>query len=367
MSNPNSSPRPIPAKDWRFEAAPIRRLLVDPTISEIMINRFDRIFIERAGVIEETDCRFDDAETLLRLAQAIAVSIGKELNRSHPIFDGRLPDGSRINIAIPPVSLEGATLTIRKFNPVRLNHAQLVQAGSFDEKILYFLNQAVIQKLNIVVSGGTGSGKTTLLNMLTQFISPKERLVTIEDTAELQVNVKNSVRLESKISHHSEGTSITMQDLLKYSLRMRPDRILVGECRGGEAWDMLQAMNTGHKGSMTTLHAHSAFDALSRIENMIMRAGMDVPLNMIKEDISQTVDLVIQADRCGDGKRRVIEILEVSGRDGEEYQTLSLFHWSAENGFRSTGAVPRFVSEANGAINLKPEFFDPGFKVKLAV
>lgn len=240
--------------DWRAEAGPLKIYLSDPTVSEIMVNRWDKIFVERGGSIEESTYKFANPEAVWRFVQAIAVVTKKELNNRHPYLDARLPDGSRLNIVIPPVALEGPSITIRKFSQSLLTFHHLIQSGAIDDKGIFFLNQAVQSKQNIIISGGTGSGKTTLLNILSSFIGQKERVVTIEDTAELQLGVRNIVRMETRPQIGTEDP-ITIFDLLKNALRMRPDRIVIGECRGVEAWDMLVAMNTGHEGSMTTLHA----------------------------------------------------------------------------------------------------------------
>jgi pilus assembly protein CpaF len=255
-------------------------------------------------------------------------------------------------------------MTIRKFSPQAISFKQLLLNGALDDKMLYFLNQTVRAKQNIVVSGGTGSGKTTLLNVLSSFIPSAERLITLEDTAELQLNAKNLVRLETRLVR-AAGSSVTIQDLLKNSLRMRPNRLIVGECRGGEAWDMLMAMNTGHEGSMTTIHANSAYDALRRLESMILRST-EIPLSMVQEDIANSINYIIQAERFGDGKRRVVQIMEVCGRNERGYLAQDIFKFSLTQGFHSTGTVPRYVQEnADPRIKFPPNFFDPSFTVTL--
>lgn len=364
--------------DWRNEAGPIRKFLNDISITEIMINRFDRLFIERKGIIEEVEGKFDSAEHLNRFVQAIAVNVGKELNRRSPFLDARLPDGSRINIVVPPIALDSPMVTIRKFSPSMISYQNLIHHGAFDEKILYFINQAVIARQNIVISGGTGSGKTTMLNLLSQFIPIKERVITIEDTAELQLSVKNVVRMESRSSVSGEN-NFDIKDLLKNALRMRPDRIIIGEVRGAEAWDMLMAMNTGHEGSMGTLHANTAADAMRRIEAMVLRGANDIPISSIRKDISSTINLIIQVERSSDGSRRVSEIVEVVGRNGEEYLLEKIFEYQDGIGFRSVGYVPKFVekgfqlSQNSGGkshsaianIKFSNGFFDPEHKIKL--
>lgn len=352
--------------DWRKDAGPLRIYLNDKTVTEIMVNRYDRVFVERNGVIEECEARFDSTESLMRLAQAIAVNQGKELNRRTPFVDARLPDGSRVNVVIPPISLEGPVITIRKFSNSVITYNHLIQTGSVDDKIVYFLKQAVTAKQNIIVSGGTGSGKTTFLNILSSFIPQKERVVTMEDTAELQLSVKNLVRMETKPEMGSEPPT-TMQELLVNALRMRPDRIVVGECRGPEAWDMLIAMNTGHEGSMTTLHANSASDALRRLENMVLRTGQEIPLSLIRNDIGNTVHFVLQTERSADGKRRLVEIIEIRGMHRDQYVIQKIFEFHPQLGFLSTGIVPQFVEDPMNQkrIRFPPDFFNPEYRPKL--
>lgn len=352
--------------DWRQESGPLKVFLTDPTVTEIMVNRWDRIFIERSGNIEESTYKFKDNEALWRFVQAIAVITKRDLNNRHPYLDARLPDGSRLNIVIPPVALESPIITIRKFNPSIINYQQLVNSGSLDDKSIYFLNHAVQAKQNMIVSGGTGSGKTTMLNILSSFIPTRERVVTIEETAELQFTVKNIVRMETRPAMGAEP-AITIHELLRNALRMRPDRIVIGECRGVEAWDMLVAMNTGHEGSLTTLHANSAHDALRRMESMIMHTGSDAPRSMIQEDIAQTINFIIQAERGFDGKRKIVEILEIVGRSGDNYQTNSIFKNVQGQGMVSTGLIPAFITTQKTVKSQFPSnFFAPEFKIKLS-
>ncbi len=352
--------------DWGAEAGPLKSYLADPSISEIMVNRWDRIFIERGGIIEESTHKFQNAEALMRFVQSIAVICKRELNNKHPYLDTRLPDGSRLNAVIPPISLDGPSLTIRKFTQSALTYQQLIQTGAATDKLIYFLNQAVLAKQNILISGGTGSGKTTLLNILSSFIPSKERIVTIEDTAELQIAVKNIVRLETRPQLGGEEP-ITVYQLLKNALRMRPDRILVGECRGAEAWDMLLAMNTGHEGSMTTLHANSASDALRRLESMIARAGLETPRIMIREDIGSAIDLILHAERDFSGKRKITEVLEVFKDATNGYNVKPLFKLDLERGLVTTGIIPHFVSHPlSHQVKFKEHFFHPDFKLKLS-
>lgn len=352
--------------DWKSEAGPLKIYLNDKTISEIMVNRWDRIFIERSGRISQAEHAFPNPEALLRLTRALAVSVGKELNRRTPFIDARLSDGSRLNLVVSPISLDGPAITIRKSHDSSMSYQELIQTGSLDGKAMFFLNRAVYAKQNIVISGGTSSGKTTLLNVLSSFIKDHERVVTLEDTAELQVNVKNVVRLETKAASGTDP-AITMDVLLRNALRMRPDRIVIGECRGAEALDMLMAMNTGHEGSLTTIHANSAADALRRLESMVLRSGIETPLSMVQLDIGNTIHLIVQVDRSFDGKRRVVEILEVYGRDRDGYLTREIFKMDGEKkGLVSTGIVPRFVLEnRDEKLGLTEDIFDPEKKVRL--
>ncbi len=353
--------------DWLQESGPLKKLMLDPSITEIMVNRFDIIFIERSGVIEQYQSHFGNPDALTRFVNSLTAWLGKEINRRAPYFDARMPDGSRLNIIVPPIALDGPSLTIRKHANSGFSYQGLIVNGSLDEKILYFMKQSMIGKRNILISGGTGSGKTTLLNVLGGFIPNKERVVTIEDTGELQLHVQNLVRMATKLPTVSEP-GVTVQDLLKNALRMRPDRIVVGECRGNEAWDMLIAMNTGHEGSIATVHSNSAQDALRRLEAMVMRASENLPHEMIKRDISNTIHLVFQMERGPDGKRRVVEIIELTpGGKSDRYLTTSIFQWSPDEGFRSTGAVPIFVKEDNVKRTKFPaEFFLPEYKIKLS-
>lgn len=360
----NIPPKASAPVDWKTEAGPIRKFLNDITVTEIMINRYDKIFIERKGMIEETEGKFDNQEHFVRFVSALAVSVGRELNRRNPFLDAKLLDGSRINIVAPPISIDSPAVTIRKFSPVMIHYNNLIHHGAFDEKMLYFLNQAVAARQNIIVSGGTGSGKTTLLNLLSQFIPSRERIVTIEDTCELQLSVKNQVKMECRSSVGE--VQFEIKDLLKNSLRMRPDRIIIGEVRGGEAMDMLNAMNTGHDGSMSTLHANSAHDALRRIEAMVLRGANDIPISSIRQDISSTINLIVQAARASDGTRRIVEIAEVLSNVDDQYRTEKVFEFDPTQGFRSTGYLPRFVTSGKyPKLKLSPEFFSPDHKIKL--
>ncbi len=355
----------IHIEDWTKDTGPLRVFLLDPSITEIMVNSPTEIFVEKNGVLMETQAKFPDDESLLKVVQALVITSGREVNIKNPCVDTSLPDGSRLNCVIPPVAVNGASMTIRKFSPQAITYKQLLATKTIDDKMLYFMNQTVRAQQNMIVSGGTGSGKTTLLNVLSSFIPTNERIITLEDTAELQLQAKNIVRLESR-QVRMAGSSVTIQDLLKNALRMRPNRIIVGECRGAEAWDMLMAMNTGHAGSMTTMHANSSFDALRRLEAMIIRTNPDAPLSMVQEDIASCIHFVFQVERSTDGKRRVIEITEVDGRNEKGYILNDIFKWDAANGFHSTGNIPRFAREnLDPKIKFPPNFFDPEFTVTL--
>jgi pilus assembly protein CpaF len=355
-----------PNQDWKSEAGPIRQFLNDPNVTEIMVNRFDRIFVEINGELHELERGFESADALMRFVQVAAVFAGREVNRKTPCVDTRLPDGSRLSMIVPPVALDGPIVTIRKHSKKTITHREMTSRGTVDDKLVVFLYQLVRCRQNLIICGGTGSGKTTLLNMISGFVPSTERIITIEDTAELQLNVNNLVRMESKPAT-SQDPGVSLRELLTNSLRMRPDRIIIGECRGPEAWDMLIAMNTGHEGSMTTLHSNSAYDALRRLEAMIIRSGQEVPLSMIKSDIASTIQFIVHMDRQADGKRRVVEVLELVGRDDESYHVKKIFEWTEAGGFLSCGNVPTFVGRSDDPnMQLKPEFFAPGYKYKPA-
>jgi len=295
----------------------IEDLLKDTEISEVMVNGHDRIYVESGGKIRLTEASYTDDASVIRAIQRIVMPLGRRIDESSPFVDARLPDGSRVNAIIPPLSVDGPVITIRKFSAKKLTAGDLVKFGSINEKMADYLESAVKQRKNILVSGGTGSGKTTLLNVLSGFIPEDERIVTIEDSAELKLSQKHVVRLESRPPNMEGRGEITIRELLKNSLRMRPDRIIVGECRGGEALDMLQAMNTGHEGSMTTVHANSPRDALSRIEVMALMSGVELPHRAVREQVKSAVDIIIQQSRLKDGSRKITAISEVTGMDGD--------------------------------------------------
>lgn len=303
----------------------LERLLSDPEISEIMVNGCAAVFTERNGCLENTGLRFSSDEAIQAVIERIVSPLGRRIDEASPMVDARLPDGSRVNAVIPPLSVTGPCITIRRFNKRRFKPEEMVGAGSLSAAMLDFLAWCVESRLNVVVSGGTGSGKTTLLNLLSQHIAPSERIITIEDAAELQLSHPNLVTLEARPANAEGSGRVSIRDLVRNALRMRPDRIIVGECRGGEALDMLQAMNTGHNGSLTTVHANSARDALSRLEVMVLMSGIDVPVQAIREQIASAVDIIVQQQRSRDGRRRVVQISEVTGMEGARIQTQDLF------------------------------------------
>ena len=339
-------------------------------VSEIMVNGPDRIFVESRGKLYETGVRFFNEKHLIQIIQRIVEPLGRHVDDASPMVDARLPDGSRVNAIIPPLALDGASMTIRKFADKKLTTDDLINFGSMTKDMALFLKEAVKARQNILVSGGTGSGKTTLLNILSQFIPEGERLVTVEDSAELKLSHRNIVRLEARPANVEGKGRITIRDLVINCLRMRPDRIIVGECRGAEALDMLQAMNTGHDGSLTTAHANNPRDALNRLENMVMMAGYDLPSSAIREQISSAIDLIVQQTRLGDGSRKIVKIVEVTGREGDVIQMQDIFEFRQtgidEQGnvlgeYSATGNIPFFVEERRkrNALELDMSVFVP--------
>jgi pilus assembly protein CpaF len=335
---------------------PIQCLVDDPEISEIMVNGPGQIYVERAGQLSITEARFDDDEHVLRIAQRIIGPLGRRLDRSQPRVDARLPDGSRVNIIIPPCAIDGPSITIRKFPEKPLTVEDLIRFGSFHEHTAEFLRACVHGALNIVVSGGTGSGKTTLLNVLSSFIPQNERIVTIEDAAELQLLQPHVVRLETAPALPDGSGRQTVRDLVINSLRMRPDRIVVGECRGGEALDMLQAMNTGHNGSLTTIHANSPRDCIARMETLCLMAGFDLPITVVRKQIASAVDLIVQQARMRDGSRKIIQVTEVQGMEGETVVLQDIFLYKAK---------PIVDHEQGEAGRLEPVGIRPRFMPRL--
>ena len=313
---------------------PIQPLLDDPDISEVMVNGPKKVFIEKGGKVTKSAITFDDDDHVARIIDRIILPLGRRVDADSPTVDARLPDGSRVNAVIRPVSIDGPCITIRKFKKDKLSIQQLIDYGSLTQNMGEFVRACVLAHLNIVISGGTGSGKTTLLNVLSSFIPEGERIVTIEDAAELQLQQDHVLRLETKVANTDGRGAVTIRDLVRNALRMRPDRIVVGECRGGEALDMLQAMNTGHDGSLTTLHANTPRDALSRLETMVLMSGMDLPLKVVRQQISSAVDLIIQQTRLKDGSRKVTAITEVIGMEGDTVVMSDIFK------FEQTGVAP---------------------------
>jgi len=346
---------------------PIDPLLQDETISEIMVNSPTQVYVERKGKLILTDVRFRDDAHVMHVIEKIVAPLGRRIDESSPLVDARLPDGSRVNAIIPPLALKGPCLTIRKFAKDPLTVENLIEYGTLNTEMAEFLRACVEGKLNIVVSGGTGSGKTTTLNVLSSFIPSDERIVTVEDAAELQLRQEHVVTLETRPANIEGKGAIVMRDLVRNSLRMRPDRIVVGEVRGGEALDMLQAMNTGHDGSLTTGHANTPRDMLSRLETMVLMAGMDLPMRAIREQIASAVDLIVQQARLRDGSRKITHLTEVQGMEGDviTLQDIFIFDQTGRDGdgkivgrLRPSGIRPKFIEklETNG-INISKETF----------
>ncbi|MFP4126952.1 MAG: CpaF family protein [Alphaproteobacteria bacterium] len=336
-----------------FGLGPIEPLLDDPTISDILINGPHQIYVERRGKLERTDVAFRDNDHLVNVAQRIAASVGRRVDEMSPLCDARLADGSRVNIVLPPLAIDGASISIRKFAKHKVGFQRMVEGGSVSPAMARVLEIASRCRLNIVISGGTGSGKTTLLNALSQMIDAGERIVTIEDAAELQLQQPHVVRLETRPPSIEGGGEITQRDLVKNALRMRPDRIILGETRGAEAFDVLQAMNTGHDGSMTTLHANSPRDALARLENMVLSGNPNLPQRAIRGQIVSAVNLVIQVSRLRDGSRRVLNLTEVVGMEGDVIITQDLFKFEYDPGDFAEEVRGRFVSG-----QLRPVFYE---------
>ncbi len=348
---------------------PLQPLLEDDTITEIMVNGPKNVYAERKGKIHRVPITFESNDHVMRVIDRIVAPLGRRIDESSPYVDARLPDGSRVNAVIPPISLVGPTLTIRKFSKNPITVEQLIQFGSITPEAVQFLKACVEARLNVVISGGTGSGKTTLLNVLSSFIPGDERIITIENAAELQLRQEHVVTLESRPANIEGRGEITIRDLVINSLRMRPERIIVGECRGGETLDMLQAMNTGHDGSMTTAHANSPRDAIARIETMCLMAGMDLPVRAIREQISSAIDVICQQERMRDGTRKVTYITEVGGMEGDIVTMTDIFVFEQsgiENGkiigrLRPTGLRPKFMDKIEAAgIHLPPSIFGIG-------
>jgi pilus assembly protein CpaF len=345
---------------------PLEKLLQDPTIDEIMVNGPHNIYVERRGKLEKVPITFDSDAHVERIIDRIVSPLGRRVDEGQPYVDARLPDGSRVNVIIPPLSLVGPTVTIRKFKKVPFTVEDAIKNGTFTTEFIQFIKACVEGKMNIIVSGGTGSGKTTTLNILSSFIPSTERIITIENAAELQLRQEHVVTLESRPPNIEGRGEVTMRDLVVNALRMRPDRIIVGEVRAGEALDMLQAMNTGHEGSMSTVHANSPRDSLHRLETMVLMAGVDLPLRAIREQIAGALNLIVQIERMRDGTRKVVSVTEVQGMEGEVIVTQDLFkfeHAGVKDGkvlgkLKPTGIRPKFMERLEAAnIFLPPQIF----------
>jgi len=348
---------------------PLEPLLKDATITDILVNGHDSVFVERYGVLEASPVRFKDEKHLVRIIQKIVSAVGRRVDESAPMVDARLADGSRVNAVVPPLALDGALLSIRKFAKVPISLSRLIEIGSVPAQVAEVLKAVVAARLNVLISGGTGSGKTTMLNAMSAFIDNRERIVTIEDSAELQLQQEHIARLETRPANIEGKGEILQRDLVKNSLRMRPDRIIVGEVRAGEAFDMLQAMNTGHDGSMTTVHANTPRDALSRVEQMIGMSGIDVPPRSARAQIASAIHVVVQVARLSDGRRKLMSLSELSGMEGEVITMQEIFRFRqtgvgtdgmVQGRFEATGIRPRFLEHviAHG-VTLSPDLFRP--------
>jgi pilus assembly protein CpaF len=352
---------------------PLEPLLKDETITDILVNGYNLVFVERHGRLEESKVRFKDDRHLQRIIQKIVGAVGRRIDESSPYVDARLADGSRINAIIPPLAVDGALLSIRKFAKIPINMAKLIEFGSIPAPVAEILRAIVQARRNVLISGGTGSGKTTLLNAMSAYIDGTERIVTIEDSAELQLQQRHVARLETRPPNIEGRGEVTQRDLVKNALRMRPDRIIVGEVRAGEAFDMLQAMNTGHDGSMTTVHANTARDALARIEQMIGMSGVDIPLRSARAQIASALNVVIQVSRLSDGRRKLMSLSELTGMEGDVITMQEIFRFKMsgrdEKGrvlghFEATGIRPKFMSElADRGIALPADLFRPDQRI----
>jgi pilus assembly protein CpaF len=356
---------------------PIGPFLRDPTVSEVMVNGAHLIYIERQGKLIEVDARYRDDAHVMQAVDNIILPLGRKIDRSQPLVDARLPDGSRVNVIIPPCALDGPAITIRKFPAERITVDNLVSWGSLSPSIAEFLKACVVARLNIVVSGGTGSGKTTLLNVISSFIPEDERICTVEDAAELQLHQKHVVRMETAPALADGTGQVVIRDLVRNALRMRPERIVVGEVRGGEALDMLQAMNTGHDGSLTTVHSNSPRDCIARLETLVLMAGFDLPLRVVRQQIAAAVNLIVQQERLRDGTRKVTRVTEVQGMEGENVVLQDIFIFQAvalsendkvEGSIKPTGIRPSFSPRLEQAgFKLSAEVFGFGTTGPVAV
>lgn len=348
---------------------PLEPLLKDPTVSDILVNTSQQVYVERAGKLESTTVRFKDDRHLARIINKIVAAVGRRVDESTPLCDARLADGSRVNAVVPPIGVDGPLLSIRKFSKKPFNLERLVQNATMAPEMAHFLAAVVAGRLNLVISGGTGTGKTTMLNACSHAIGVTERIVTIEDTAELQLQQPHVARLETRPPNLEGRGEITQRDLVKNALRMRPDRIILGECRTGEAFDMLQAMNTGHDGSMCTVHANTCRDAVARLEMMVGMAGIDMPQRSIRAQIASAINVIIQLERMSDGGRRLVSIHEITGMEGDTISMQEIFRYrristdkqgKVTGQFQATGVRPRFASELEAkGIPLPPAYFVP--------
>jgi len=355
--------------DEALALGPLEDLLEDEDVTEIMVNGHNQVYVERKGRLELTPLRFMDDNSVLAIIERIVSPIGRRIDESQPYVDARLPDGSRVNAIIHPLSLTGPCLTIRKFSKIPFTDADMIRFGTMTEACIEFLRICVRLRKNIIVSGGTGSGKTSLLNVLSNYLPPSDRIVTIEDAAELRLGQPHVVRLEARPPNIEGRGAITIRDLVRNALRMRPDRIVVGECRGGEALDMLQAMNTGHDGSLTTVHANAPRDVISRLETMVLMSGMDLPVRAIREQVAAAIDMIVHEQRFSDGARKVVKVTEVMGLEGDQIVMQDIFEFRqtgvAEDGhveghFVPTGAVPTFLEDVESrGMHIDRSMFDP--------
>ncbi len=341
---------------------PIQTLLDDEDVTEIMVNGPKKIFVEKKGQLTKSNVTFDDDDHVLRIIDRIILPLGRRVDADSPTVDARLPDGSRVNAVVRPVSIDGPSITIRKFRKDKLKTEDLINYGSLTRQMADFLEACVKARFNIVISGGTGSGKTTLLNVMSGFIPENERIITIEDAAELQLQQDHVMRMETKAANADGLHAVTIRELVKNSLRMRPDRIVVGEVRGGEALDMLQAMNTGHDGSLTTVHANTPRDAISRIETLVLMAGMDLPLKVVRQQISSAVDVIVQQTRLKDGQRKVTAVTEVAGMEGDIIMLSDIFKFN-QAGVTPDGKVLGEVNATGIRPNFTPRLEAAGFKL----
>jgi pilus assembly protein CpaF len=352
---------------------PLEPLLKDETINDILVNGYQSVFVEKFGILQKVGTRFQDEKHLLRIIQKIVSAVGRRVDESSPFVDARLADGSRVNAIVAPLAIDGSLLSIRKFSKKPISMERMIELGSMSREMSELLQAIVIGRRNVVISGGTGSGKTTMLNALSDFIDERERIVTIEDSAELQLQQDHVARLETRPPNIEGKGEVNQRDLVKNALRMRPDRIVLGECRGGEAFDMLQAMNTGHDGSMTTVHANTPRDALARIEQMVGMSGLDIPARSARAQIASAINIVLQIGRLSDGRRKVLSLSELTGMEGDTITMQEIFRYKMsgrdDSGnvighFEATGIRPKFAAElASLGITLDPALFRPNSRI----